>query len=109
MNFISEGFIYKAIVLFTVLTIIFLYLWRKKESFLNTEPDFNEMSDEELENYRKKLCSYRQTFSSIVTERWLGIQETRIDDRVKKLEEKAEKEAEKRIRLGNSDSKDYNS
>lgn len=109
MNFISEGFIYNAIVLFTVLTIIFLYLWRKKESFLNTEPDFNEMSDEELENYRKKLWSYRQTFSSIVTERWLGIQETRIDDRVKKLEEKAEKEAEKRIRLGNSGSKDYNS
>lgn len=109
MNFISEGFIYNAIVLFTVLTIIFLYLWRKKESFLNTEPDFNEMSDEELENYRKKLWSYRQTFSSIVTERWLGIQETRIDDRVRKLEEKAEKEAEKRIRLGNSGSKDYNS
>lgn len=109
MNFISEGFIYNAIVLFTVLTIIFLYLWRKKESFLNTEPDFNEMSDEELENYRKKLWSYRQTFSSIVTERWLGIQETRIDDRVKKLEEKAEKEAGKRIRLGNSGSKDYNS
>lgn len=102
MFFISEGFIYKAIVLFTVLTIIFLYLWRKKESFLNTEPDFNEMSDEELEKYRKKLFFYRQTFSSIVTERWLGIQETRIDYRVKKLEEKAEKEAEKRIRLGNS-------
>lgn len=101
MNFISEGFIYKAIVLFTVLTIIFLYLWRKKENFLNTEPDFNEMSDEELEKYRKKLWSYRQTFSSIVTEMRLGIQETRIDDRVKKLEEKAEKEAEKRIRLGN--------
>lgn len=109
MNFILEGFIYKAILIFILLTIVFLYSWRKKEKFLNTSPDFYEMSDEELERYRKKLYFYRQTFSSIVTERWLGIQETRIDDRVRKLEEKAEKEAEKRIRLGNSGSKDYNS
>lgn len=97
MVIFETQFIIKAGIICFLIAAVFFFAWRKRENFLNREVDLRELSDEELEKYRKKLYGYYRSLPNCISEQFFGdFYISKVDNRAADKLEAVEKEIERR-------------
>lgn len=98
MVIFETQFIIKAGIVCFLIAAVFFFAWRRREVFLNTEVDLKELSDEELEKYRKKLYGYYRALPNYISERFFGDSYvTKVDNRAADKLKAVEREMERRF------------